>query len=473
MPTPSLLLRYVLAVAFIAPALCGCSSLYLHSASTQEATAEAKAELDKVSLTSVFDNEAAYLDELEKRENAAVAESLIAQRDASLLDMLQGRDVEDGDGRRFMLTRIDGYLQTLAGTSDRGGKTKLWLVIDEARRKVNKANPFPKALDAALKSQRPLLKAPDSPPTPELPSPSGTTLDDALADALKATKDLADKQSVAEKAQSELNQQLDQAEKALAAGNVSQKTFTDLLAKVHSLLQQGKVDDNPFVAELVSESLQKKLDELIEVTDPKGIDQPQDSKARATIGFVHAAFGVGDAFSNPPRVPHPNALAATKAWLQYVASESEVQLAEARSKEVVAQAILAAVAEQVYFLSRAGDTLGPIATKPALAQNEGLSKLLADKSLATSRAANGALYYYAAAWTKGFIPAQQLNEVTNPLIERRAKLQQSRKSGEAWLGTLKPAVATLAAYGEGGVDPHVLAELLQVLGLGAIAVGVN
>ena len=65
MPTPSLLLRYVLAVAFIAPALCGCSSLYLHSASTQEATAEAKAELDKVSLTSVFDNEAAYLDELE------------------------------------------------------------------------------------------------------------------------------------------------------------------------------------------------------------------------------------------------------------------------------------------------------------------------------------------------------------------------------------------------------------------------
>jgi hypothetical protein len=195
--------------------------------------------------------------------------------------------------------------------------------------------------------------------------------------------------------------------------------------------------------------------------------------ARAAIGFVHAAFGVGDAFSNPPRVPHPNALAATKAWLVYIATRGDTQLAQAQAEQAVLDARLAAVARQVYYLSLAGKALGSISSKPALKDNEGLEKLLTDKDPATSRAAGTALYYYAAAWTKGFIPAQQLKEVALPLVLRRAKLQQSRQAGEAWVGTLKPAVATLVAYGEGGIDPHVIADLLQVLGITAVAVGVN
>jgi len=475
MPPTSPFLRCALVAAFLTPALGGCGSFYLHSDAAKEATARAQTEIDKVSLTAVFDNETAYLNELEKRENAAVADSLAAQRDAELLDMLQGLDEEDSDGRTLMVESIDQYLQAVAGTSDRGGETKLWQLIDQAHNLAGSKKTFAETLAATLSTKRSLVKAPAGASIATVPSPAGITLDRALKDAQDAMDDLQKKQSAAKKARDELNEQLAQAEKSLAAGTATQQTFTDLLTKVTGFLTQAKgtATSNPYIAKYVSESLLERLDELIKVTDPKGIDQPQDTKARATIGFVHAAFGVGDAFAKPPRVPHPNALAATKAWLQYEASDADLQVALATSKVTVKQAILAAVGEQVYYLSRAGDALKPIATKPPLERSEGLAKLIADKKPATSRAASAGLNDYASAWTKGFIPAQQLTEVTEPLIDRRGKLQASRKSGEAWLGTLKPAVATLAAYGEGGFDPHVLAELLQTLGIGAIASGVN
>ena len=166
-------------------------------------------------------------------------------------------------------------------------------------------------------------------------------------------------------------------------------------------------------------------------------------------------------------------MASTRAWLQYVASQSDVELTRAQANVTMLQAQLAAVARQVYYLSRAGEALAPINSTPVLNNEEGLATVLADKAPATSHAASAALYYYSAAWSQGFIPARQLREVTQPQIERRAQLQRARQAGDAWMGTLNPAVATLAAYGQGGVDPHTLAELLQVIGIGAIAVGVN
>ena len=458
-----------LAATVLVSMLCGCGSLYVHNDAAQQATAKAKSELDKVDLNSVFDNESTYLDDLQKREYAAVAESLGAQRDRSLLMMLQGIGVENGDGRTLLAGRIDGYLKSVAGTSDRGGEAKLWSIVESAYRDVSSSNTLTAMLEEGLKNGRAKLRAPDV-SGPKIDSPSGLSLDGAIAAAQAATKNLEEKEKVAEAAKAELTAGIEKAADDLSGGTASEKTFTDLLKKVNDLLKAAKDNANPFLGLYVSETLLDYLDHLIDVTDPEGSTDP---KARATIGFVRAAFGVGDAFSDPPRVPHPNALAATKAWLRYVASQSETDLAAARAREAVLHAQVAAVAQQVYYLSRAGEALKPIRSKPALNTNEGMAKLLADKDAGVNKPANAALYYYAAAWTKGFIPAQQLREVTEVMVERRANLAEAGKAGEAWLGTLKPAVATLAAYGEGGLDPHALAELLQVLGIGAIAVGVN
>jgi hypothetical protein len=450
--------------------LAGCGSLYLHSDETKQATAEAKAELDKVNLAAVFDNEAAYLDGLQQEENAAVAESLGAQRDRLLLTMLQGQPA-DRDARQRMASLIDRYSKAVAGVSDRGKGAKLWQLIDDARGDVSDTIPLAKALAEAMKDGLARIRAAPEADDRELLSPSGTTLDEAIAASQNAIDERKNKEAAARKAQEAFKNDLKAATEALAAGKATQATFTDLLTKFNDFLKKAKTEANPYIGEYVSESLVNEIADVISVTDPKDIDQPSDSKARAAIGFVHAAFGAGDAFSDPPRVPHPNAIAVAQAWFKYVASQASADLAQAQALEAVVHARLEAVTEQVYYLSRAGDALTHISKSPAPADGAGFSRLLT--SAATKQQATAALHYFASAWTKGFIPDQQLKQVAGPLIERRAKLQQSRHAGEAWLGTLKPAVATLAAYGEGGIDPHLIAELLQVLGIAGIAVGVN
>jgi hypothetical protein len=97
----------------------GCGSLYVRSEAVKESTAKAKAELDKVNLAPLFDNEAKYLDELQQREYAAVADSLMAQRDADLLLALQG--LQTTDGRTFLTGRIDGSRQGWVASGRRQG----------------------------------------------------------------------------------------------------------------------------------------------------------------------------------------------------------------------------------------------------------------------------------------------------------------------------------------------------------------
>jgi hypothetical protein len=466
------LARLAASVTCLVCGLCGCGSLYLHNDAAQQATASARSALDKVAVASVFDNEAAYLDDLEKREYAAVADSLSAQRDDSLLKTLEGVGGSRGDGRTLLRARIDGYLESLVCTPDRGRPVRFSTIVSNAHRGVSGKKTFADSLAEQLTTVR--SQMPTCVETPAFSSPSGISLGDAIAAVQDSTKDLQVKQDEAAQAKKDFDARLKMAQEALDTGKATQKTFTDLLATVNGDLKDAEGKVNPYLSKAVAKSLSDAIDPLIAVTDPKALGaDPGNSRARAALAIVDAEFGVGDAFSKPPRVPHPNALAAGKASLDYVAARAETQLAEIQWQHAALEAQLAVVAQQVYYLSLAGAELESLEPKPALANDEGLEKLLTDKEPATRRAAAAALYYYAAAWSRGFIPARQLQEVSLPLMERRAKLQQSRQAAEAWLGTLKPAVATLAAYGEGGIDPHIVAEFLQVLGVTAVAVGVN
>lgn len=460
----------VIAAVFLIGNLCGCQSLYLHSDSVQKSTAQSKTEFEKLNLASLFDNEAAYLDDLQKREYAAVADSVAGQRDDSLMTVLHGSGAMDG--RTYLKRHIDGYLTAVAGISDRGGEVKFSALIANSLKGVSDGSGLADDLAQKLKDNRPKFVPPkDS--FPQLFSPSGNTLDDAIKSVQDAANDLKQKKAAAEKARKELSDSLAAATQALSQHNSSQDAFDTLVKNVNAKLQEAKDKSNPYLGQYISETLQDYLDRLIAVTDSGNTETTQDATAKAAIGVIHAAFGVGDAFSNPPRVPHPNALAATRSWLQYLASQSKMQLEQETARQNVLRARLVAVAQQVYYLSLAGGALEPVSTEPKLDQKAGMEKLLADKDSNHSHAAAAALYYYSAAWTRGFIPDQQLKEVTLPLAERRAKLQQSRATGDAWVGVLKPAVTTLAAYGEGGLDPQAIANLLQAVGIGAIAVGVN
>jgi len=118
-----------LGVSLAIGVMTGCSSLYLHDASIEKSTALAKADFDKLKVDAVFDNEATYLDTLEKEETSAVRDRGAALRDHSILLSLQGNDKMDG--RTLLLGRIDGYLKYLTGKSDRVSDKKLWRIIDD------------------------------------------------------------------------------------------------------------------------------------------------------------------------------------------------------------------------------------------------------------------------------------------------------------------------------------------------------
>ncbi len=467
------LARLALGAACLLCGLCGCGTLYLHSDAVQQSTANARSALDKVDVAAVFDNQAAYLDDLQKREYAAVADSFGAQRDNSLLQALQGVGGKNGDGRTLLGAQIDGYLESLVCTSDRGNPLRFSTTISNAYNHVSATKALADALTEQLKADRPRM--PPCVQAATFSSPSGISLGDAIAAVQQVTSDLKTQQDAAKQARDAFDAGLKQATADLDTGKATQKSFTDLLAQIHTDL--GAVEDkaNPYLTRALAKSLSDAIDPALAVTDPKTLgSDPGGSSAKAAIALVDAGFGVGDAFSKPPHVPHPNALAAAKAWLTYVEARADTQVKQLQDEQAALQARLAAVAQQVYYLSLARHELDdPAVAKPVIKNDEGLQSLLADKEPATRRATAAVLYYYAAAWSKGFIPAQQLQEVSLPLADRRAKLALSGQASAAWLDTLKPAVATLAAYGEGGIDPKVIAQFLQVLGITAVAVGVN
>jgi len=430
--------------------LSGCASLYVHDAGVEKATAGAKADFEKLKLSELFDNEAAYLDTLEKDEIAAVRAAGGAQRDAQILLFLHGNDTEDGRG--LLASRIDRYLTTLVGSSDRVRPAKIWRAMDPA---WNASAPV-----AALTTSLAALPVGDTNATP-LPLPSGNTVAKALSDA--GACGLAAAEAAGKAAQKTFEGALDAATKALTPG----RTLEGALGAIVAEWSARAADANPYVRKYVSEALATRIRQLIEATGPASADEPVlTTDARAGLGFLQAVAGVGDAFSEPPRVPHPNALAAAQAWLAYVRDSANLDITEARGVCEINDAKLVAVATQAYFLSKAGEAFQGISAwsdTPA----KGMMDSLAVQGHARHAAAL-ALAYYAEAWNRGFVRYREITRL-GYIRERRAKLERSRLAGAAWVGTLKPGVETLAHYGAGGIDPHAIANLLAAMGLGAVA----
>lgn len=56
---------------------------------------------------------------------------------------------------------------------------------------------------------------------------------------------------------------------------------------------------------------------------------------------------------------------------------------------------------------------------------------------------------------------------------QNSAIAQTKENAKVWVNILKPAVQELVSYGEGGIKDETIANLVQALGLTAIAAGVN
>jgi hypothetical protein len=461
--------RTLACLAFVIP-LHACASFYVHDAAMQKQTDSAKAALTAINTDAIFDNETTYLDGLQKMEASVVTAKYAAQRDQDILVILTGTGPDGTDGLTHLRNQLVGYEQTLMGATDVGCDAKLWRAVDQDPSKVwakaaDLAN-FQKAIDdyanviekkcGPAKSPALLLVS----PTPNLASGIAAVMGD-----LNAIEAL---QKAANDAQTDMDKALADAARQLSGSKPSATAVNGDLQK----LQNALTDANPYIRKYASASLSTTISAATAALGPASkSDTPLTKDERSGIAVMQALFGVGDAFASPPRLPHPNALAAAQSWLHYVGSGATTELQSRQLQLADHQAQLAAVLTEIYYLSKAGESLANVPPKK-LTGTQGVADLINSSDDSATRGIDNAVLYYAAAWTRGFT-ADALASRRGYLDERRAKLVSGRAAATAWLGSLKPAVDTLAEYGSGGFDPQVVVQLLQALGVGAIAVGVN
>jgi hypothetical protein len=204
-----------------------------------------------------------------------------------------------------------------------------------------------------------------------------------------------------------------------------------------------------------------------------------EAEGTAALALFRAIAGVGDAFSKPPRIPHPNVLAVARAQLSYTRDVASEEIADLESQAEAASGQLEAITTEIYMLSRAKTELheSSLELKRAslsLSARQGITDLLANPKTthAGYRHATAALFYYVSSWNRGHMLVDEIR-VQSLIGTRRALVERSRCAAQAYVETIGPGLDTLVAYGSGGIDPKTVAQIIGGLGLVGTAVGVN
>jgi len=277
-----------------------------------------------------------------------------------------------------------------------------------------------------------------------------------------------------------------QLETAFAAGTTSRSQLDHVVQELHDKLSlTEKTAGNPYVRKVISEKLSEALKDIVDATTPldrgcssanattgSGSGCPGPSVARASLAVFQAAASVGDAFSNPPRVPHPNVLAVANAQMNYSRDVASAEIARLQAEIESARRKLQAFTTELYMLSRAREELRGVSTFPA--KNKGVADILANPKTPSEQARHikAALYFYVQAWNTGRTVADEI-AVEQRIALRRAAMESSRRAVQEWVDTIEPGLDTLVQYGAGGFDPKSIAQILGNLGLVATGVGVN
>jgi hypothetical protein len=298
--------------------------------------------------------------------------------------------------------------------------------------------------------------------------------------ALQAQRDDAKKLAAA----------LDEKQRALSqafeSGKTSRDEFDQALQNIHDTLSSAQtVTGNPYLRKVVSAKLSEDIQNIVDATAPQdpscksggaaagsGSGCPALSVVRASLGVFQAVTSVGDAFSDPPRIPHPNVLAVASAQMSYSRDVANAEIALEEAQIEAARRKLDAFTTALYMLSHAREELRKVHVK--LGTEQGVAHLLANSKPTSDEARHvkAAVYYYVRAWNAGQTVADEIG-VEQRITLRRAALTGSRRAAQEWVDTIKPGVDTLAQYGAGGIDPKTVAQILGALGLVATGVGVN
>jgi hypothetical protein len=248
----------------------------------------------------------------------------------------------------------------------------------------------------------------------------------------------------------------------------SDKTDLGTLQDFEKSIQAALADVDPALQVVGLDQLQATLTRLSAGVACAGASSCQGqqasgvaSQSSATVGFLNAIAGVADASAG--RGSQAQWLLAAQAIVAAIKADAQLQ-ADADKANATAADIRFQLS--VREVSRLVTTLVIAQTSPAT-KNDPLPATVASLCFG-AEGFDCALPYYVDSWNGGRVPAdilswRQIQRFRTLTVQRQRLVAQEQR------GILLAATATLKAYGDGGIQPGTIAQLLNAAGVIAIA----
>jgi hypothetical protein len=274
-----------------------------------------------------------------------------------------------------------------------------------------------------------------------------------------------------------LNQEKAEAEKEKARLTAEIKqitesaTPTNLAALNEEIKRVGEAlgAANPYVQQAGLESLSEVIESVLAAElKVDGSGEPSDTTARAAaaLQMLRAMAVAKDSFAPDPNQRGAAELLLAAAYLRHQLRVVQVDVARdaALRKNYEAQGL--ALLTKVSHLVRVYANL----QAPGLAGTGDFATARASENAVLRTAAGETLASYLGAWNHGEIPRRVL-AFRNVQIQRASALEKAALTEEDYRTILKPVFDELAAYGEGGIRPETIVEVLSNLGVATAVLG--
>jgi hypothetical protein len=498
-------------------ALTRCSSLYLHDPQVQQSTADAKASLVQQDLLQPFQSQSDYLTKLASDETAATKAQVSATRALLLLDILdnngwqktasyvqnrvkeligkqivQQLDIKSPNGQvlpgdlfqiarrlrddpvKIRNTQVNVDI-TSTRYKDSGGTkpTDCGMLTPDPRDPDDNQNGYYQALWNFCRDRQAQQDDLNNARSIFTSAAPNSILGETNATLVSLKNDLKDQQDKAEKLDANLatlkkeieqETQKQQTDTAKSRADQLNKILTQDLPKAEPLVKYTR-------SKFIENQLQAVLTAALNPTaDPQTMSDPTTRSALAAIQSINALATFIDAFSNPPKVPQPDAILVALAYQKYQTDEAEAGVNGIKARIAIFQEREQVITVELSHLAVAFQATINKKTDCRPAGCSGFGEILMNKRAGSANdrdAASSALTEMNYAWSVGRLPLQ-VSMFKEAELNRQLALDQEQRIAIVWIGLLQPALDELATYGQGGITPQTLSNIIQALGFTAI-----
>lgn len=180
----------------------------------------------------------------------------------------------------------------------------------------------------------------------------------------------------------------------------------------------------------------------------------------AVLRTTKALAGISDAFATEPRINRTNSVLVALAEQRQYMDMAELDIDYQNNRLAILSAEREALISEIAELATAERLLRSLPNSKV----NGFAELMKQAPAARKETIGATLAAYETSWNQGQIPfkVMQFQEVQ---LERKYNVDIAEKTAANWQQLLQPAFDELVAYGQGGIPPEAIAQLLFASGI--------